>query len=121
MLTYQEFLLRFPELEGVEEVLFNFYLEDAKVEMGTVEERWVNFYNMAQAYLIAHYITLYKRRQSGNGSATYPVKQKEVDDVVVAYGVGDVKPNQVDLFTTTIYGQEYIRWRRMAFAGPRVA
>ena len=121
MLTYQEFLLRFPELGEVEETLFNFFLEDAKVEMGTIEERWVNFYNMAQAYLIAHYFTLASRRTSGKGTAAYPIKSKEVDDVVVEYAVQDVNPSKLDLFTTTVYGQEYIRWRRMAFAGPRVA
>lgn len=121
MLTFQEFQLRFPELVGVEETVFNFFLEDAKVEMGTIEERWVNFYNMAQAYLIAHYITLSGRRSSGKGAAVYPIKLKEVDDVVVSYAIQDVDSSKLDLFTTTVYGQEYIRWRRMAFAGPRVA
>lgn len=121
MLTFQEFQLRFPELAEVDETLFNFFLEDAKIEMGTIEERWVNFYNVAQAYLIAHYSIMSKRRASGKGAAAYPIKSKEVDDVVVSYAIQDIDSSKLDLFTTTTYGQEYIRWRRMALSGPRVA
>lgn len=121
MITRQKFIARFPEFSEVGEERFNIFFDDAVLLMGKSESRWMTFYDVAQANLIAHFISINDGQIMGDSNPTVPVSRTDVDDVQVEYAVGkSVEGMDADLKSTS-YGQAYIRWRNMAFAGPRVA
>lgn len=121
MVTYQAWLIRFPQFAYVEEPLFTLLLSDAVLEMGSNESRWHNVYNVAQANLIAHNASLRERYESGDHTPTQPLRTKEVDDVQVEYAVSRNSVDNFDPYLSTSYGQQYVKWRRICFAGPRIA
>lgn len=50
-----------------------------------------------------------------------PIRSSDVDDVLVEFATAkeyDARP--LDVYDDTIYGQQYLKWRNMAFAGARV-
>ena len=100
------------------------FQSDAVLVMGDVESRWLGWYDPAMAALIAHMITMNRAQEvDDNGMVVGPVTRTDVDDVQVEFAekIWNKLPYQeADLYSTS-YGQEYVRWRRMAFAGPRVA
>ena len=122
MIDYYKWSKRFPELvPHCDSGAFSIWLDDAMIEMGSDNGRWINVYDIAQSYYIAHLVALSRIRQESDGSAIYPIKATEVERVEVEYAVSPASLNKLDNFTLTAYGQEYLRWRRMAFAGVRVA
>ena len=126
MVTLPALVLRYPTMSTLSNERFEMFLEDSVLIMGDVESRWLNFYNKAQAALIAHLVVLNDALADADGdggAATGPVTRTDVDDVQVEFAerIWDKMPYQeADLYSTG-YGQEYVRWRRMAFAGPRIA
>lgn len=121
MQTLEKFTARFPEFSSVPQARFDIFLADAIIEMGNQEERWLNVYDVAQANLIAHLITLSDRTLAGEKGAITPIRAKEVDDVVVEYGLSREQRDNFDAYNATAYGQQYIKWRRQVFAGARIA
>lgn len=124
MLTFNEFKFRFPEFSGVEEPRFDLFRSDAINMMGAIESRWLTFYNVAMANLIAHFLAINEAQSTGDINASAPLKRTDVDDVQVEYAISGSTANpqngvDSDLYSTS-YGQTYCRWRRMAFSGPRV-
>ena len=121
MITYSQWTARFPEFIVVPTARFDIFVADAVLEMGTDDGRWINVYEVAQANLVAHYITLANRSATGDSSPMFPAREKEVDEVRVEYALGANLASSFDALNATVYGQSYIRWRRQAFSGPRVA
>jgi hypothetical protein len=122
MLTFTTFKLRFPEFSDIDESRFNLFQEDAVLIMGANELRWLAYYDVAQANLISHFLIINEAQSLGDSNSSGPIKRTDVDDVQVEYATSSAGASvgvDADLNSTS-YGQAYCRWRRMAFAGPRV-
>lgn len=122
MLAYHEWVTKFPQFVNVSVTLFATLQEEAQVEMGTTVSRWLDqvTYNISMGYLIAHLAALDDSWQSGDHSPMQPFRAKNVDDVLVEYAVTRNAMNNFDSYLSTVYGQQYTKWRRIAFGGPRV-
>lgn len=121
MLTYADWIARLPEFTAIPEVRFDIFKGDAVLKMGSTESRWGSAYDVAQAYLVAHLVYLAGRTSAGEQGAAVPVRAKEVDEVAVEYAISRENTNNFNSLNTTSYGQEYIRYRRTYFSGPRIA
>ncbi|AGV99260.1 hypothetical protein PM1_044 [Pectobacterium phage PM1] len=125
MLTLPDLIARYPAFSTLTQARFDIFQSDAVLIMGDVESRWLGWYNPAMAALIGHLLTLNAASEvEGDAALTAaPVVRTDVDDVQVEFAerIWDKVPYvEADLYSTS-YGQQYVRWRRMAFAGPRVA
>ena len=121
MVTYAMFIARFPEFTSVPQLRFDIFFGDSVIEMGSEEHRWINVYDVAQANLIAHFLTIAQGSATGDSMALMPIRSTDVDDVLVEYAVAPVAPGTaVDNFNASIYGQMYVHWRNQAFAGARI-
>ncbi|MBI0275414.1 DUF4054 domain-containing protein [Hafnia alvei] len=121
MVTFQDFTARFPEMLIVPEARFNIFFRDSQVIMGKNESRWLNLYDMAQAYLIAHLTTVGSITMEGDTNPLAPLSRTDVDDVQVEYAVNSVTSGTSTEYQSTSYGQRYTQYRAMVFAGPRIA
>ena len=121
MITIATWKVRFPEYASVTDDVFNLFLGDAVLEMGDDEARWIGFYDVAISYLIAHLVYLSQVTAEGDANPATPLRSTEVDDVIVNYAVSKRIENSFDMYLATAYGQKYIYYRRLAFAGPRIA
>ena len=125
MVDLATFIARFPEFASLTQARFDIYLGDAVLEMGDDYNRWLNegTYNVAQAYLIAHNLSIADASSSGDTTPMMPLSKTDVDEVEVDYATGaaaDIGISGAGLYTSTIYGQQYVKWRNQAFAGARV-
>ncbi|AII26756.1 hypothetical protein AH6C_02 [Aeromonas phage pAh6-C] len=122
MLTYDSWLDKFPQFVAVSEPQWVELQLEATVEMGADVFRWngQDAYDIAQGYLMAHLAAQAESSETGDHTPLQPFREKEVDDVRVEYAVSRDMQNNLDPYLATSYGQQYIKWRRMAFAGPRV-
>lgn len=120
MVTYEEWVARFPQFLTVPEPRFNLFLGDSQLLMGKTESRWGTAYNVAQAHLIAHLTIAANRATAGESGALVPIRSKEVDDVVVEYALSRDQQNTFDDYNSTGYGQTYLKYRNNYFSGPRV-
>lgn len=122
MLTYDSWLDKFPQFVAVSEPQWTELQLEATVEMGADVFRWngQDAYDIAQGYLMAHLAAQAESSETGDHTPLQPFREKEVDDVRVEYAVSRDMQNNLDPYLATSYGQQYIKWRRMAFAGPRV-
>lgn len=121
MITIATWKVRFPEYASVTDDVFNLFLGDAVLEMGDDEARWIGFYDVAISYLVAHLVYLSQVTAEGDANPATPLRSTEVDDVIVGYAVSKTIENSFDMYLATAYGQKYIYYRRLAFAGPRIA
>ena len=121
MITIATWKVRFPEYASVTDDVFNLFLGDAVLEIGDDEARWIGFYDVAISYLIAHLVYLSQVTAEGDANPATPLRSTEVDDVIVNYAVSKRIENSFDMYLATAYGQKYIYYRRLAFAGPRIA
>lgn len=123
MLQLADLIRRYPAMAEMQQDRFDILQEDAMLIMGTVESRWLNFYNPAMAALIAHWSATIDNIAVGDAPLpALPVSRTDVDDVQVEFSdriISEIPYVEADLMST-VYGQAYIRWRRMAFAGPRI-
>lgn len=122
MLLYDKWLDKFPQFVAVSPEQFLELQTEATVEMGSDPSRWLGqeAYDIAQGYLISHLAAMSETWETGDHSTLQPYREKEVDDVRVEFAVSRDMQNNLDPYLSTSYGQQYIKWRRMAFAGPRV-
>lgn len=124
MVTSEQLIARYPAMAGLSDARFNVFLQDSIGFMGDIESRWCNFYDSAQAALIAHLIETNGGVDGGGAldAGAGPVVRTDVDDVEVEYASGvwnGISPNDTWLYSTP-YGIAYLQYRRMAFAGPRI-
>lgn len=122
MVTLPMFIARFPEFTSLSQGRFDIFLGDAVIEMGNDDgSRWINVYDVAQAYLIAHNLSVAQASESGDINPMMPIRSSDVDDVLVEYAVArEIDKNGIDNYDSTIYGQMYLKWRNQAFAGARM-
>jgi len=120
MVTFATWVIRYPQFAEILEEVFDIFKEDANIEMGTDESRWYDTYNVAQSALIAHGVAMYNSYKTGDDTPLQPIRTKEVDDVMVEFAVSRDMQNNLDPLLSTTYGQQYLKWRRQAFAGPRM-
>lgn len=124
MLSYNDLILRYPAMATLTPERFALFQGDAILVMGSDETRWFSWYNQAMAALIAHMVTLNDASTMGDGGLVVgPVTRTDVDDVQVEFAekIWDRLPYQEAALYSTAYGLAYVGWRRMAFAGPRIA
>ncbi len=121
--TLEQFQARFNKYVSLTQPRFDIFVTDAVLEMGSDSDRWLgeDLYNTAQAYLVAHLLTVATLQDAGDAAPMAPLRTTDVDGVKVEYAISkDSLQAPPDWLSTTSYGQQYLRYRRMAFAGPRV-
>jgi len=79
-------------------------------------KEWLVFYEVAHVYFAAHLLTVASFTAMGDSNGLYPVKESEVDDVIIKNAVGDISPTADDLYSTS-YGKRYVGYRRIVFVG----
>ena len=120
MVTLPMFVARFPEFTSISQGRFDIFFGDAVIEMGTDDGRWINVYDVAQAYLIAHNLSVAQASEAGDINPMMPIRSSDVDDVLVEYAVAREVDGTLDNYDSTIYGQTYLKWRNQAFTGARM-
>lgn len=124
MLTLADLVKRYPAMALMSQDLFDVHQSDAKLIMGTDESRWLGWYNPAMAALIAHMSVLTDSLTPDDAPMpALPVSRTDVDDVQVEFSdriISEIPYIEASWYSS-VYGQQYTMWRRMAFAGPRVA
>lgn len=124
MITLAELVKRYPAMANMSQDSFDIHVSDAQLIMGTDETRWLGWYNPAMAALIAHMSILTDDAMPGEAPMpALPVSRTDVDDVQVEFSdrmISEIPYIEASWYSS-IYGQQYVMWRRMAFAGPRVA
>lgn len=124
MLTLADLVKRYPAMAGMSQDLFDVHQSDANLIMGTDESRWLGWYNPAQAALIAHMSVLTDSLTEDDAPMpALPVSRTDVDDVQVEFSdrmISEIPYIEASWYSS-VYGQQYVMWRRMAFGGPRVA
>ena len=119
MITVPDFRTRYPEYSDdtlYPDARIQLFIDDAVIWMAEEGDRWLDFYELAQNCLVAHFLTVATLTESGDSSGIYPIALQEVDDVIIKNAVGDVSPTMDNMHSTT-YGQCYFRYLRMCFAG----
>ena len=119
MITVANFRIRFPEYS--DDVIYTdariqMFVDDAVIWMSEDDGRWLDWYDLAQYYLVAHFLTIATLSEGGDFNSQFPVSLQEVDDVIVKSAVSDVSPAMDNFFSTT-YGQTYYRYLKMTFTG----
>mgnify|MGYP005988754929 CR=1 FL=1 len=118
---------RFPEFADDTEypdARIDIFIQDASdIHMGTDEARWCGKYNVAQAYLTAHLLSLATGSEAGDTSARAGVVTgKTAGGVSVTRStVAKDRSTADDFYMSTTYGQQFIIIRNMCFAGVLVA
>jgi len=127
MVDLASFIARFPEFSSLSQERFTLFHDDAVMEMGDVIDRWLyeRFYDTALAYLIAHFIAYSDASSTGDTTPMMPLSKTDVDEVEVDFATSGQDAESIGisgagLYTNTIYGQQYVKWRNQAFAGARV-
>ena len=116
MITIGEFRVRYPEFSDEDfysDARLNLFISDAVTIMAD-ENRWLDFYNIAQAALVAHLLTIADNTEGGGDAGMFPISKQEVDDVIIQSAVNPVDVNSSLLYSTT-YGRVYYRYLRMVF------
>jgi len=125
MITIELFRLRFPEFEDdmdyIDERIELFISDTVDFHMGSDELRWgsVAIYNLAQANLVAHLLTLATKTEMGDSSSeSGPVLSKSAGGVSVSMANNYSSGSSLDiLLSTTVYGQQFISIRNRVFIG----
>lgn len=125
--TVGQFRTRFPEYsDDVEypDARVQMSLDDAVIlYMGTDEGRWKGKYDIAQAYLAAHLLSVATASEAGDSNAKAgPINSKSAGGVSVGRAVvAKDRSDAGDFFITTTYGQQYKIIRDGCFIGVLVA
>lgn len=121
------FRARFPEfVDDVEytDPRVQLFLDDVVVlHMGSDEARWNGKYDIAQAYLAAHLLTVGSKTELGDSSSgSGPISSKSAGGVSVTRAVNTKdRTDQDDFYMSTSYGQQFISIRNMTFIGVMTA
>ena len=110
-----DFQLRFKEFCDVDDDVVQLYLDDVALIMSS-KAKWLRFYDTAQVYYAAHFLTVSEHTESGDSGIMAPAKKQEVDDVVIESAIGDIEPTFDELHSTS-YGKRVIFYRKLCFTG----
>jgi len=126
MNTPDDIRIRFPEfIDPVEypDARIQLFIDDTVCVMGSNEARWA-CYDVAQAYLVAHLLTVGTATEAGSSSGSSgPIQSKTAGGVSVTRAtVTSINQSQEDgFYSTTSYGQQFLIYRNRSFVGVRVA
>lgn len=117
------FRARFPEFE--DDIIYpdarvQVMLDDAVLlGLGDDENHWQGKYDIAHAYLAAHYLVLAIRTEAGDSSAVVgPVVSKTAGQVSVTKSVTTKdRSDGDDLLASTMYGMRFLSIRNSCFSG----
>ena len=115
MASVAQFQERFPEFCDVNDTRVQMFLDDAALLMKS-PDKWLSFYDVAHSYHAAHFLVVAEATEMGDSGILAPVKEQEVDDVVIKNAIGDVEVTFDDLYSTS-YGKRYVSYRRIITAG----
>ncbi len=115
MASVADFQTRFPEFCEVDDDRVQMFLDDVALIIGT-PARWLGYYEVVHQYYTAHFLAVAEHTESGDSGVLAPVKQQEVDDVVVVNAVGDIEPT-FDELSSTAYGKRVQFYRKICFTG----
>ena len=118
MIQITDFRTRYPEFSDATlypDARIQMLIDDAVIWMSD-ETRWLNWYDLAQNCLVAHFLAVATLTEAGETNSQFPIARQEVDDVVIESAVSGVSPTMDDFFSTS-YGQSYYRYLRMTFTG----
>lgn len=116
MASVGDFQDRFPEFCDVDDTRVQMFLDDSALIMSS-PKKWLDFYDLAQMYLTAHYLCVFEHTASGDVSSMAPIRRQEVDDTVIEFATAHVD-NTIEEFYGTAYGKRYLQYRKIIFAGP---
>jgi hypothetical protein len=125
--TIAEFRTRFPEFSDDTEypdARVQLFLDDAvTLYMGADENRWCLRYDIAQAYLAAHLLTVGTASEAGDtNSKSGAISSKSAGNVSVSYAtVAKDRTDNDQFFSSTAYGQQFLIIRNSCFVGVIVA
>lgn len=117
------FRTRFPEFSDNTEypdARIQLFLDDAvNLYMGTQESRWCNKYDIAQAYLSAHLLSMGTATEVGDTSSKAgPVSSKSAGGVSVTRAViAKERSDEDEFYASTSYGQQFLNIRNTCFVG----
>lgn len=117
MASVADFKIRFPEYVNHDDARIQLFLDDAALRMKS-PDKWLEFYDVAHAYLAAHLLFTGEQTLLGDGAVAGPISHQEVDDVVIKQALADVRVDMDELFSTS-YGKRYWHYRRLCLIGPR--
>ena len=115
--TPAEVKARFPEFAVVDDDRIQIFIDDATLIMGRPRP-WGDYYKMAMAYLVGHFLYLGEASATGDGDAVGPIKRKEVDETVIEQAVSASSQGPGDNYEATAYGMRYLQVVRLLFSGP---
>jgi len=116
MADVASFLTRFPEFSEEEDDRIQMFLDDAALLMHH-PVKWLDFYDVAQLYLSAHYLSVANFSESGDNGVIAPISHQEVDDVVIKQAVSSMSATADELLGTS-YGKRFLNYRMIITAGP---
>lgn len=117
MITAADFKVRFPEYAATDDARVDLFIADAVFFMGPdTNSKWLNKYDYAQSYLVAHLLTLANLSATGDSGAPAPIKKQDVDGVLIESAIVPVEPTLDEYYSTT-YGKRYVLIRRTCFNG----
>lgn len=118
MIDIASFRIRYPEFANITlftDARVQLFIDDAVIYMSD-ENRWLDFYTLAQSALVGHLLTVAQASATGDSGSLFPISKQDVDDVIIETSISAVKPTASNLSSTT-YGQVYQNFLRMTFTG----
>lgn len=119
MTTPADITTRFPQFSSADSVRIQFYIDDSAPWFDVC--RWGKLLGVGQANWVAHYLTMDAYNTSlGVGSNAVNasiVGTKKVDTVTITKDPGMLDATAKEPMMRTIYGQEYLRLRRIIGMG----
>jgi len=115
MTSVAQFQTRFPEFCTEDDDRVQLFLDDAALVM-TSPNKWLSFYDVAQAYLAAHFLAASYATERDDYGVQAPIKKQEVDDVVIEQAVNAVDVDLESVYSTS-YGKRYAEYRRKTLTG----
>ena len=121
------FRIRFPEFSDVTEypdARIQLFIDDTVLYIGSDETRWCNKYDIAQAYLAAHLLsigTLSEAGDSSSSSGAITTKKAGGVSVTRASNSSQELGTSDGFYISTIYGQMFLNIRNTCFVGALVA
>jgi len=125
--TVAEFRTRFPEFADdtvYPDARVQLFLDDSvTLYMGTDENRWCGKYDIAQAYLAAHLLTVATATEAGDSnSKSGTISSKTAGGVSLSYAtVAKDRTDNDQFLSSTGYGQQFLIIRNSCFVGVIVA
>ncbi len=117
-MTPADFKIRYPQFANVDDARVQFFIDDSVPYFDV--PRWGAFFTRGVAAWVAHVVVLDQFQSAQTGAAAalnVGQSSKRVGDVAVSQDPGILNLQAKDPFMRTIYGQEYVRLRRIVGSG----